>query len=157
MQPVFHNNIKRFMYFPQQRHLQRFLFIIRSHNHVYLIIILTQEEEHSQLFWQQSAEVLVRSIHFVHFIHLYLNLSPQIGHLFHFETLSHFNLLSFVFIRCHSLYHSMLLVSICCHSLPFIVTRCHSLSLVVTRCHSLYHSPVSLCHSSVTNIMLNLR
>ena len=31
IQPVFHNNINRFMYFPQQRLLQCFLFRIRSH------------------------------------------------------------------------------------------------------------------------------
>ena len=31
IQPVFHNNISRFMYFPQQRLLQCFLFGIRSH------------------------------------------------------------------------------------------------------------------------------
>ena len=83
------------------------------------------------------------------------------------------NSLSFAFIRCtthcHSLYRSLSLVVIHCHSLSLIVTRCttrcttrrHSLSfvvslaaircysvplvipLVVTRCHSMYH------HSSV--------
>ena len=61
------------MYFLQQRHLQRFLFKIRSHNYVYLIIILTQEVEHNQRFRQLSLEFLLSSIHFVHFIHSYMN------------------------------------------------------------------------------------
>ena len=47
-----------------------------DHIHVYLIILLTQEEEHSQLFPQQSVEFLVRTIHFAHFIHPYMNLLP---------------------------------------------------------------------------------
>ena len=37
IQPVFCNN-NRFMYFPQQWDLQRFLFILRAHGYVYLII-----------------------------------------------------------------------------------------------------------------------
>ena len=36
-----------------------------------LIILLTQEEEHNQFFRQLTVEYLVRSIHFVHFIHSY--------------------------------------------------------------------------------------
>ena len=56
MQPVFYNNINRFMNFPQQRHLQCILFRIRSHTYVYLIILLTQDEEHNQLFRQLSVE-----------------------------------------------------------------------------------------------------
>ena len=45
---------------------------------VYLIILLTQEEkEHSQLSRQISVEILVRSIHFVHFIHPHMNPSPS--------------------------------------------------------------------------------
>ena len=62
------------MYFLQQRPLQRYLFRIRSHNYVYLILLLKQEEEHNQLFRQLS---LVRSIHFVHFIHPYLGPLPK--------------------------------------------------------------------------------
>ena len=38
IQPVFHHNINRFIYFPQQWDLQRFLFILRAHGYVYLII-----------------------------------------------------------------------------------------------------------------------
>ena len=34
--------------FPQQRHLQCFSFIEKSHNYVYLVMPLTQEEEHNQ-------------------------------------------------------------------------------------------------------------
>ena len=64
------------MYFPQQRHLQCFLFRIRSHNYVYLIILVTQEEERNQLFHQLSVEFLVRSINFIHFIHPYMNPQP---------------------------------------------------------------------------------
>ena len=63
------------MYFLQQRHLHCFLFRKRSHNYVYLIIILTQEEEHNQRFRQLSVEF---SIHFVHFIHPYMNLLPHL-------------------------------------------------------------------------------
>ena len=51
------------MYFLQQIR-------IRSHNYVYLKIILTQEEEHSQRSRQLTVEF---SIHFVHFIHIYMN------------------------------------------------------------------------------------
>ena len=40
--------------------------------YIYIIILLTQEEEYSQLFRQLSVELLVRSIHFVHFIHPYM-------------------------------------------------------------------------------------
>ena len=69
IQPVFHNNINRFMYFPQQRYLQCFLFRITSHNYVYLVILLTQKE---------SVEFLVRSIHLVHFIQLYRDPQPRI-------------------------------------------------------------------------------
>ena len=61
MQPFFHDNVNRFMYFLQQRHLQCFLFRIRLHNYVCLIIILTQEEEHSQRFRQLSVEVWIIS------------------------------------------------------------------------------------------------
>ena len=57
------------MNFPQQRHLQCLLFRVRSHNYVYLMILLTKEEEHNQFFRQVSAEFLVRLIHFLHFIH----------------------------------------------------------------------------------------
>ena len=46
-----------------------------------------------------------------------------------------------VAIRCHSLYHSLSFVVICCHSLSLVVIRCYLLSLVVPlvviRCHSL--------------------
>ena len=55
-----------------------------------------------------------------------------------------FYLLSFVFLRCTTRCHLLLLIVIVvirCHSLSLVVTRCHSLSLVVpTRCHSLYYS-----------------
>ena len=44
------------------------------HSYVYLIILLTLEEEYKQFFRQLSVEFLVRSIHFVHFIHLSMNL-----------------------------------------------------------------------------------
>ena len=64
------------MNFPQQRHFQCFLFRVRSHNYVYLIILLTQEEEHNQLFCKLSVEFLVRLIHFVHFMHPYMNPLP---------------------------------------------------------------------------------
>ena len=56
MQPVFHNNINRFMYFPQKRHLQCFLFRIKSNTYVYVMILLTQEVEHNKLFRQLSVE-----------------------------------------------------------------------------------------------------
>ena len=40
-------------------------------------MILTQEEEeHNQSLRQMSVEFLVRSIHFVHFIHPYMNPLP---------------------------------------------------------------------------------
>ena len=67
IQPVFHNNINRFMYFPQQRLLQCFLFRIRSH--ICLLNNTTNtKKEHIQLFRQLGVEFLVRPIHFVHFI-----------------------------------------------------------------------------------------
>ena len=45
---------------------------------VYLIILLTQEEkEQNQLFRQLSVEFLLRSIHFFHFNHPYMNPSPS--------------------------------------------------------------------------------
>ena len=45
--------------------------------YVYLMILLTQEEEHNQLFFQLSLEFLVPSIHFLHFIHPYMNSLPE--------------------------------------------------------------------------------
>ena len=75
IQPFFHDNSNRFLCFLQQRHLQCFLFRIRSHN-VCLIIILSQEEEHSQRFRQLSVEF---SIHFVRFIHPCMNPLPDYG------------------------------------------------------------------------------
>ena len=74
IQPFVHDNINRFMHFLQQRHLQCILLRIRSYNYVYLIIILTQEEEYNQCFHQLSVEF---SIHFVQFIHPYMNPLPQ--------------------------------------------------------------------------------
>ena len=38
IQPAFRNNINRFMYSPRKRHSQHFLFILRAHSYVYLII-----------------------------------------------------------------------------------------------------------------------
>ena len=61
---------------------------------------------------------------------------------YHFLSLAiiHCHLLSLVFTRCHSLYHSLSFVITRCHSLspvvPLVVTRCYLLSLVVTRCTS---------------------
>ena len=69
---VFHNNINRFMYFSQKRQVHRFLCRISTHNYVYLITLLILEEEHNQLYRHPSVEFLVRSIHFVHFIHSYM-------------------------------------------------------------------------------------
>ena len=66
------------MLFHQQTHLKRFLFRIRLYNYVYLIILLTQEEEHNQLFRQLSVEFLVRSINFVHSIHPDMNPLPRL-------------------------------------------------------------------------------
>ena len=79
IQPFSQYSINRIMYFLQQRQLQCFLFRIRSYNYVYLIIILTQEEEHDQRFLQLSVEF---SIHFVHFIHSYMILLPVLTTLF---------------------------------------------------------------------------
>ena len=81
IQLFFHDNINRFMYFLQQRHLQCFLFRILAMLYVQNKIIqlclldnnITQEEEHNQGFRQLSAEFL---IHFVHFIHPYMNPLP---------------------------------------------------------------------------------
>ena len=42
--------------------------------------MLTQSEEHNQLFCQPSIEFLVRLIHFVHFIHPCMNPSPGFFH-----------------------------------------------------------------------------
>ena len=44
------------MYFPQKRHLQCFLFRIKSNTYVYVMILLTQEVEHNKLFRQLSVE-----------------------------------------------------------------------------------------------------
>ena len=73
IQPFFHDSINKFMYLLQQRHLQRFLFRVRSHNYFCLIIILTQKEEHNQRFCQLSVEF---PMHFPHFIHPYMNPLP---------------------------------------------------------------------------------
>ena len=61
---------------------------------------------------------------------------------------------SLVFIRCHSLHHSLSFLVTRCHSLSFAVTCCHSLSFVIplvvtictTRCHSLSFFVIR-CHS----------
>ena len=42
-------------------------------------MLLTQEEEHSQLFHQLSVEFMVLSIHNVHFIHPYMNPLPDLA------------------------------------------------------------------------------
>ena len=49
-----------------------------DHAYIYLIL-LRQEEEHSQLFRQLGVKILVHLIHFVYFIHLYMNPSPKIN------------------------------------------------------------------------------
>ena len=68
MQPVFHNNTSRFMYFPQQRHV----YLMKKS----LQRPPTQEEEYNQFFRHLSVEFLVRLIHFIHFIHPYINPLP---------------------------------------------------------------------------------
>ena len=53
--------------------------------------------------------------------------------------------------------HSLSFVVICCHSLPLVVILCHLLSLIVIRCHS-YHSlsfVVNRCHSMYQSSVFN--
>ena len=61
------------MYFSQKRQVHCFLCRISTHNYVYLITLLILQEEHNQLCRHLSVEFLVCSIHFVHFIHSYMN------------------------------------------------------------------------------------
>ena len=108
----------------------------------------------------------------------------QVGFLFFLEhKITLLYLISFVFIRYITRYHSLSLIVIFCYSLSFAVirclllyhslslveslvvirctTRCHSLSLVVIRCttccHSLYHLlsfVVTRCHSMSLDVPL---
>ena len=55
------------------------------------MILIIQKEEHNQLFRQLSVEFLVRLIHFVHFIHPYMN--PLPGKLRNFFVFPHINAL----------------------------------------------------------------
>ena len=63
------------MNFPQKRQSK---FRVRLQVCVYLIILLTLEEEGNQLFRQLSVELVVRLFHFVHFIHPDMNPLPFI-------------------------------------------------------------------------------